>query len=112
MAKTKSTIISIMHKNPVPFDPGAVFYPVGGQPLTKAGEVCVGPDGAPAFTNVSDIKFCRHAYGQGAAVDQPCYVVSFEDVSQVVVIPAEDIGPVCIFKGDINTEEVPALPEQ
>jgi hypothetical protein len=112
MAKVKSTIVSILQKGNIPFGPAAVFFPVGGMPLNQEGSICKNPDGEDAFPNVSSISFCRHSYGQGAAVDRPCYVVSFENSPQVIVIPAEDVGQVSIFKGELNTDNnVPALPE-
>lgn len=112
MAKKKRTkIVSILQSNSA-YVPGAVLFPVAGHPQTQAGEVCANDDGDPIFPPVKSIVFCRHAYGQGAAVDQPCYVVSFEDSNQVVIIPATQFCQLTVQTLDADDEEnIPGLPE-
>lgn len=108
MAKSKSKIVSFVQKN-TNFGPGAVFFGVGGIPLDSSGNTCVLEDGTPNFPPVSSIIHCKHAYGSGAVVNRPCYVVNFENIGQVVVVPVEDATQITIQK--IEEAEVPALPE-
>jgi hypothetical protein len=111
MAKKKTKIASLLQNNN-PFTPGAVLFPVSGHPINSAGEVCVNEDGQPSFPPVKSIIFCRHAYGQGAAVDQPCYVISFEESDQSVVIPATELGQLTVQVVDSSVDEnIPSLPE-
>lgn len=111
MAKNKSKIVSLLQSKTA-FEPGAVLFPVNGHPRNSTGDVCADEDGNPVFPPVTSISFCRHAYGQGAAVDQPCYIVSFENSPQVVVIPATEFCQLTIQKLDDSADNnVPALPE-
>lgn len=110
MAKAKSKIVAIAQKvNSLALETGAVFFRIGCTPLAKNGQPCVNPEGEPAFPDVAEIKHCRHTYGQGAAVDKPCYVVSFEDSYEVLVVPSEDVSQVNIMQ--ITEETTPNLPE-
>jgi hypothetical protein len=111
MSKKKTKIVSILQSNST-FEPSAVFFPVAGHPQNNNGDVCANDNGDPIFPIVKSIVFCRHAYGQGAAVDQPCYVVSFEDSNQVVIIPATQFCQLTVQTIDPVTEDtVPGLPE-
>lgn len=113
MAKQKSKIISLLQPADSMFEPGAVFFPVNGHPRNKAGEVCADADGNPIFPPVESIMFCRHAYGQGAVVDQPCYIVSFVNSQQVVAIAATQMCQITIHKTDADdNSNIPALPEE
>ena len=112
MAKVKSTIVSITQKVPPAFKPAAVFFPINGQPLDVNGVVCQDNEGNSLFTNVSSIVFCKDRYGSGAVYNKPCYIVSFEDVPQVIIIDADDVSQVSVFNGAVeDTENLPARPE-
>jgi hypothetical protein len=110
MAKKKTKIVSILQGNSN-FTPGAVFFPVAGYPQKQDGEICTDGDGNPVFPPVKSIVFCRHAYGQGAAVDQPCYVVSFEESDQTVIIPATQFCQLAVQTISPENENIPGLPE-
>lgn len=113
MAKTKSTIVSIMQKTPPAFKQAAVFFPVNGQPLNADGVPCTNENNESLFPNVSKISFCKHEYGSGAVVNRPCYLVEFENSPQVIVIYADDVAQVSVFRGSVEANEgVPALPEE
>lgn len=110
MAKKKTKIVSLLQNKSV-FEPAAVLFPVAGHPRNSAGEICTDDDGNPVFPPVKAIVFCRHAYGQGAAVDEPCYVVSFEESNQSVIVPSTELGQLTTQTITSDDEHIPALPE-
>lgn len=115
MAKKKSKVTSILLSNVPAF--AATYFCVGSSPLNAAGEVCVVPGTAdgeepvPAFPPVKKIIFCRHAFGQGAQVDQPCYAVSFEDAPESLIIRSDAFCQVTIAVEQADDTPVPNLPE-
>jgi hypothetical protein len=110
MAK-KTIINSILMKN-APYDFTAVYFTVGGIPLKKDGTQCTDQNGNPLFPPVESIKHCRDRFGQGTAVNIPCYVIHFEDNPQRIIIPADQCSQVGILVIDENeNNDVPALPE-
>lgn len=91
----------------------AVFFTIGASPLNSNNEVCTIDGEQPAFPNVENIKFSRHAFGQGAHIDQPCYAITFEESDQTIVIPATQVTQI-ILAPEVKEESVdqvaPALP--
>jgi hypothetical protein len=105
MAK-KSIITGILVNKNAVFNFGAVSFRVGMCPSKADG------DPVEEMPNVKSIKFARHAYGQGAAVDEPCYIVAFEDSNEVVIIPAHQRVQIMIANIEPDTEQAaPELPE-
>ena len=105
MSKKKSTVTSILQTN-ITAEFAAVFFRVGSIPRSNAGEEV---DGLPI---VSSIKFCRHAYGQGAQVDKPCYGIEFEGGMETLIVPADQYAQVTLAVIDVNNEAtIPSMPE-
>jgi len=102
MAK-KSTITSILMDN-VNASFCAVYFRVNDIPLNN--------DGNPIETMsvVKSIKNSRHAFGQGAQVDQPCYTIEFENAIEKVIIPATKFVQVTIAVNEKEEEKTPAMP--
>lgn len=108
----KSLITSVLQNN-VP-DFAACFFPLGGKPLRKDGSVCMVPgtedeDAIEAFPEVREIMFCKHDYGKGAKVNEPCYVIKFTEGDQKVIIPATKYCQITI--ASVEEAPVPNMPE-
>lgn len=107
MAK-KTIISSILMTNVPSF--AAAYFRVGCSPKNSAGQVCANPENEPAFPLVEKIEHCRDRFGGGAQVDQPCYVVHFEDAEEKVIIPVTEFCQatvVVIEDGPV----IPAMPQ-
>lgn len=100
MAK-KSTITSILVDNSARFS--AVFFRVGDQPLRNDGETTELPI-------VEGIKYSRHAFGQGAQVNQPCYAISFEGGLEKLIIPDNKFAQVTVAISNDEDTATPAMP--
>ena len=106
MAK-KSTITSILMES-MNANFCAVYFRVGDVPLNNAGTPIT------AMSEVKSIKYSRHAFGQGAQVDQPCYTIEFEDAAEKVIMSATKFVQVTISVNDKKEAEEatpPAMPE-
>ncbi len=107
MANKKSTITSILCGN-VKATFAASYFRIGDTPLNNAG------DTIEAMNVVKSIKHSRHAFGQGAQVDQPCYIVEFVDGAEKLIIPVlqpNSFVQVTVSVIDNNEEPTPAMPE-
>ncbi|RLI63224.1 MAG: hypothetical protein DRO67_06070 [Candidatus Asgardarchaeum californiense] len=102
MAK-KSTITSILMEN-INASFCAVYFRLGDIPLNNEGNPI------EAMSTVKSIKNSRHAFGQGAQVDQPCYTIEFEDAAEKVIIPATKFVQVTIAVNEKEEENTPAMP--
>lgn len=91
----------------------ATYFRVGTVPLNAAGEPCTAPGDVdtPAFPPVTDIMSCRDRFGGGAQIDQPCYVVSFEDSPEKVIIPATKFCQTTIAVVDPDEQNIPNMPQ-
>ena len=111
MAK-KGTITSLLMSNPATAF-AAAYFRVGDNPLKIDGQPCADHEGNPVFPPVTSIKHCKHEFGAGALVRQPCYAIAFEDSPETVVIPATQVAQVTIITSDAaETANVPAMPTE
>lgn len=104
--KKKSTITAILantsHKSPFI----ATYFRVGGRAITTEGSEVI------SMPLVKKISFARHAWGQGASVDTPCYCVSFVDSEEVVIIPESKVEQITLTSDRIEEDEfMPGLPD-
>jgi len=104
MAKKKSKITTLVVKNNVPGYVASCF---------RVGVIPTDVTNTPIETmpEVKSISFARHAYGQGAVVDEPCYFVAFDNSDEVLVVPASERGQVIISTDSGEDEHTPPLPE-
>ena len=92
----------------------ATYFRIGTVPLDSTGEICNAPNGGtntPAFPVVTEIISCRDRFGTGAQIDQPCYVVKFENSPESVVIPANNFCQATVAVVDPDEQNVPNMPE-
>lgn len=107
----KTVITSILNKHGHN-DFAAVCFRLGATPIKADGQPCVNEAGEPLFPPVSEIKHCRDRFGAGAMVNIPCYVISFEDSPEQVIIPANEFAQITLMVVDKEEKsEVPNLPE-
>ena len=104
----KKTIITALlantsHKSPFI----ATYFRVGNRAITLEGNEIL------TMPVVKKITFARHAWGQGAAVDMPCYCISFMDSDELIIIPETKIEQITLTSDydDNKSEEFPELPE-
>jgi len=115
MASKKSKITSLLLSNTPDF--AAAFFCVGSLPLNSHGEVCTTQantqdgEAVPAFPVVRKIVFCKHAFGKGAQIDQPCYAIYFEDASEILIVRANAFCQITVTVAEKEKAEVPVLPE-
>lgn len=110
MAK-KGTITSILMSN-VSSIFAATYFRLGDVPLNNNGTPCLAEDGTPVFPSVASIKFCKHEFGAGALVQQPCYAVAFEGSPETMVIPATQFCQATITVANPDTvATTPAMPQ-
>lgn len=104
--KKKSTITALLantsHKSPFI----ATYFRVGDRAISTDGnEVMVMP-------RIKKISFARHAWGQGASVDVPCYCISFVDSEEIVIIPENKVEQITLTSDKIEDDEfIPGLPD-
>jgi len=109
--KAKTSFISSLLQHDVPAF-AAAYFRIGCVPLKADGQPCLGPDGNPVFPKVISIKHCRDRFGSGTIINQPCYVVSFEDSLEQTIIPTTCFTQATVVVEDGDDEEsVPGLPQ-
>lgn len=104
MSKKKSKIAAIVLKTNVP-KYVAVCFRVGALPTDTDKNI------VEVMPIVKSISYSRHAYGQGAVVDEPCYFISFENSDEVLVVPASERAQVVIATDTGDEVHTPSLPE-
>jgi len=112
----KTIVTSVLVPNVPEF--AASYFRIGDLPLNSKGFTCMmpgevpeGEEPVPAFPPVVEIKSCRDRFGSGAQIDQPCYMVSFQDAPEKVVIPANKYCQATIAVIDTEDAPIPAMPE-
>jgi|AntAceMinimDraft_10_1070366.scaffolds.fasta_scaffold83606_2 hypothetical protein len=109
MAK-KGKITSILMTN-VTAEFAAAYFRVGALPLKINGTPCTDAFGGPALPIVESIKFCKHEFGAGALVQQPCYAIEFEGPTEAMVIPATEFSQITIKVNKEDEAKIPAMPQ-
>jgi len=104
MTKKKSKITNLVLKNNVPSYVASCFR-VGAIPTDRTNTV------VETMPEVKSISFARHAYGQGAVVDEPCYFVTFNNSNEILIIAASERGQVIISVDNEEAGHTPPLPE-
>lgn len=102
--------ISSLLINGMEADFPAIYFRTGGYPLNKNGQRCIDLEGNLAFPKVKDITYCRHSYGNGAFVDEPCYVIRFEESSEKIILPKDERAQITVISFE-EEEGIPNLPE-
>lgn len=105
MAKKKSKITTLVVNSKNIPEYAATCFRADMKPTT------VGNEQIELMPVVKSISFARHAYGQGAVVDEPCYFVSFEDSDEVLIVPASERVQVIVSTDSDDDAHTPALPE-
>jgi len=89
----------------------ATYFRVGDNPLKNDGTPCVDAENNPAFPPVAKIQHCKHEFGEGALMRQPCYAVSFENSPETITIPITQVAQVTIVVIEDSDTTTPAMPQ-
>lgn len=83
----------------------AVYFRTGDIPRKANSEEV---EGMPSVTKITHSRKC---WGNGAAVDVPCYAVHFDGSPETILIPATQVAQVTLLTTDSADTETPNLPE-